>query len=94
MNLDRLSDEELKDLVLKRQLEYIKICQDDFLAFAKAVWPDFIYRKAKDPKNYGHHQLIAKSFEDIALEKEKDLLSICHLDILSQSLLLIYFQPG
>ena len=74
MNLDRLSDEELKDLVLKRQLEYIKICQDDFLAFAKAVWPDFIYRKAKDPKNYGHHQLIAKSFEDIALEKEKRLI--------------------
>jgi hypothetical protein len=74
MNLDQLSDEELKDLVLKRQLEYIKICQDDFLAFAKAVWPDFIYRKAKKPKNYGHHQLIAKSFEDIALEKEKRLI--------------------
>ena len=53
MNLDQLTDEELKDLVLKKQLEYIKICQDDFLAFAKAVWPDFIYRKTKDPKNMG-----------------------------------------
>ncbi len=31
MNLDQLTDEELKDLVLKKQLEYIKICQDDFL---------------------------------------------------------------
>jgi len=37
MNLDRLSDEELKDLVLKKQLEYIKICQDDFLAFASSL---------------------------------------------------------
>ena len=45
MNLDTLTDEELKDLVLKKQLEYIKLCQDDFLAFAQDVWPDFIYRK-------------------------------------------------
>ena len=56
MNLDQLSDEELKDLVLKKQLEYIKICQDDFLAFARAVWQDFIYRKTDNPKKYGHHQ--------------------------------------
>ena len=74
MNLDQLTDEELKDLVLKKQLEYIKICQDDFLAFAKAVWPDFIYRKkTKDPKKYGHHQIIAKSFENIASNKRKKI---------------------
>ena len=74
MNLDRLSDEELKDLVLKKQLEYIKICQDDFLAFAKAVWPDFIYRKTNNRKNYGHHQIIANEFQKIAMNKEKRLI--------------------
>ena len=74
MNLDRLSDEELKDLVLKKQLEYIKICQDDFLAFATAVWPDFIYRKTKIKSNYGHHQIIANAFQKIAKNEEKRLI--------------------
>ena len=74
MNLDRLTDEELKDLVLKKQLEYIKLCQDDFLAFAQAVWPDFIYRKTKVKSNYGHHQIIASQFEKIANNEEKRLI--------------------
>ena len=34
MNLDQLNEEELKDLILKKQLEWIKLCQDDFLIFA------------------------------------------------------------
>ena len=72
MNLDTLTDEELKDLVLKKQLEYIKLCQDDFLAFAQAVWPDFIYRKTNNPKRYGHHQIIADKFERIAQEAIKN----------------------
>ena len=74
MNLDTLTDEELKDLVLKKQLEYIKLCQDDFLAFAQAVWPDFIYRKTNNPKRYGHHQIIADKFERIANNKERRLI--------------------
>ena len=74
MNLDQLSDEELKDLVLKKQLEYIKICQDDFLAFARAVWQDFIYRKTDDPKKFGHHQIIATEFQKIATNSEKRLI--------------------
>ena len=73
-NLDTLTDDELKDLVLAKQLEYIKLCQDDFLAFAQAVWPDFIYRKAKDPKRYGHHQIIAQKFQSISMNKEKRLI--------------------
>jgi hypothetical protein len=44
-NLILLSDEELRDIVLRKQLEYIKLCQDDFLTFVQEVWPDFIYRK-------------------------------------------------
>ena len=66
MNIENLTEEELKDIILKKQLEWIKLCQDNFLVFAEAVWQDFIYRKTKDPRNYGHHQIIAESFQDIA----------------------------
>ena len=52
-NLDTLTDDELKDLVLQKQLEYIKLCQDDFLAFAQAVWPDFIIVKQRTQKDTG-----------------------------------------
>ena len=74
MNLDRLSDEELKDIILKKQLEWIKLCQDDFLVFAQAVWQDFIYRKTDNPKNYGHHQIIANAFHEIADGDAKRLI--------------------
>ena len=60
MNLDKLTEDELKDLILQKQLEWIKLCQDDFLIFAGAMWEDFIYRKTKDPKKYGHHQISAE----------------------------------
>ena len=63
MNLDKLTEDELKDLILQKQLEWIKLCQDDFLIFAGAMWEDFIYRKTKDPKKYGHHQIIAEEFQ-------------------------------
>ena len=59
MNLDHLSEEELKDIILKKQLEWIKLCQDNFLIFAQTVWQDFIYRKTKYTKRYSHHQIIA-----------------------------------
>ena len=42
MNIEHLSEDELKDLILKKQLEWVKLCQDDFLIFATAVWQDFI----------------------------------------------------
>ena len=34
MNIENLTEEELKDLIFKKQLEWIKLCQDDFLIFA------------------------------------------------------------
>ena len=54
-----LSDEELRDIVLRKQLEYIKLCQDDFLTFVQEVWQDFIYRKTNKKDDWGHHQIIA-----------------------------------
>ena len=43
MNIENLTEDELKNLILKKQLEWIKLCQDDFLIFAETVWQDFIY---------------------------------------------------
>ena len=74
MDIDRLSDEELKNIIFKKQLEWIKLVQDNFLIFAQTVWEDFIYRKTDNPKKYGHHQIIAHAFEDIAANKEKRLI--------------------
>ena len=59
MNIEHLSEEELKDSILQKQLQWIKLCQDNFIIFAETVWQDFIYRKTKDPKKWGHHQIIA-----------------------------------
>ena len=37
MNIENLTEEELKDIILKKQLEWIKLCQDNFLVFAESV---------------------------------------------------------
>ena len=50
MKIENLSEEELKDIILKKQLEWIKLCQDNFLVFAESVWQDFIYRKTNRSK--------------------------------------------
>ena len=73
-NLDQLSEEELKDIILQKQLQWIKLCQDNFIIFAETMWQDFIYRKTKNPKKYGHHQIIAKAFQDIADGDAKRLI--------------------
>ena len=74
INLDQLTDDELRSLILKKQIEYIKLAQDNFLIFVRAMWPDFICRETKDPKKYGHHQIIAEEFEAIAAKKHKRLI--------------------
>ena len=73
MNLDQLNDDELRTLILKKQIEYIKLCQDNFLLFVKAMWPDFICRKTRT-LNWGHHQIIANEFQDIATKQSKRLI--------------------
>ena len=47
MNLEHLTEEELKDRIFKKQLEWIKLCQDNFIIFAETVWQHFIYRKTQ-----------------------------------------------
>ena len=74
INLDQLTDDELRSLILKKQIEYIKLAQDNFLIFVRAMWPDFICRDTKDPKKYGHHQIISEEFEAIAAKKHKRLI--------------------
>jgi len=37
MKIENLTEDELKDIILKKQLEWIKLCQDNFLIFAEAV---------------------------------------------------------
>ena len=70
MNIENLTTDRLRLQVEKLHIEHIKLCQDNFLYFVKEVWPDFIYRKTSNPKKFGHHQIIAKEFTDIAKEKK------------------------
>jgi len=73
-SLVTLTDEELRDIVLRKQLEYIKLCQDDFLTFVQEVWPDFIYRKTNKKEEWGHHQIISNEFTKIANKELKRLI--------------------
>ena len=66
MNLDTLTTDQLRDRVEKAFIEHIKLCQDNFLYFVQAVWPDFICRKAKEREQWGHHQHIADELTSIA----------------------------
>jgi predicted phage terminase large subunit-like protein len=74
MSTELLTTEQLRDQLEKTWLKHIKLCQDNFLYFVVNVWPDFIYRKTSDPKNMGHHQLIANEFTRIATEKKGRLI--------------------
>ena len=60
--------------------------KNDFMAFVKHVWPDFIEGK--------HHKQVAKKFNELLLVKQNVLLLIWHLDILSLNLHLTYYLPG
>ena len=66
MNLDTLTTDQLRDRVEKLYIQHIKMCQDNFLYFVQTVWPDFICRKERDPKKWGHHQHIASELTAIA----------------------------
>ena len=66
MNLDTLTTDQLRDRVEKLYIQHIKMCQDNFLYFVQTVWPDFICRKERDPKKWGHHQHIASELTSIA----------------------------
>ena len=74
MNTDLLSTEQLRDRVEKTWLQHIKLCQDNFLYFVKEVWPEFIFRKTKDPSRWGHHQIIANEFTTISNDSKGRLI--------------------
>ena len=71
---DLLTLEELRNEVEKKWIKHIKLCQDNFLYFVQEVWPDIIMRKEKDPKKYGHHQIMASEFTKIASQKKGRLI--------------------
>ena len=74
MDKSLLTTERLREEVEKKWLSHIKLCQDNFLYFVQEVWPDFICRKEKDPKKWGHHQIIANEFTKIASQKKGRLI--------------------
>jgi len=74
MQLSFVTTDELRKKVEKTYLTHIKTCQDNFLYFVKEVWPDFIYKKEFDKKKWGHHQIIANEFTNIALNKKGRLI--------------------
>ena len=69
MSHELLTTDQLRDKVEKVFIEHIKLCQDNFLYFVQSVWPDFICRKERDPKKWGHHQHIASELTKISNEK-------------------------
>jgi len=74
MDSTNLTTDKLRLEVERLWIKHVQLCQDNFLYFVKEVWPDFIYRKTSNPKKFGHHQIIAKEFTDIAKEKKGRLI--------------------
>ena len=63
---DLLSTDDLRLRLERTWIQHIKLCQDNFLYFVKNVWPEFICKTEKNKDDWGHHQIIAKEFTDIA----------------------------
>jgi len=74
MKLENLTTDQLRARVEKLYIEHIKLCQDNFLYFVKEVWPEFLFRKEKDPTKWGHHQIIANEFTNISSKKKGRLI--------------------
>ena len=74
MKTELMTTEQMRLEVERLWIKHIKLCQDDFLYFVQEVWPDFVCRKSKKPKDWGHHQIIAKEFTDIADERKGRLI--------------------
>ena len=74
MKTELMTTEQMRLEVERLWIKHIKLCQDDFLYFVQEVWPDFVCRKAKNPEDWGHHQIIAKEFTDIADQRKGRLI--------------------
>jgi len=65
-HLELLSDKELKLRLRLAQIEKLETCQNNFLAFVKTVWPEFIAGR--------HHKIIAEKLERVANGELKRLI--------------------
>ena len=74
MQKENLPVEKLRLEVERLLLKHIKLCQDNFLYFVQEIWPDFICRKEKEKSKWGHHQIIANEFSEIANERKGRLI--------------------
>ena len=74
MNIENLTTDRLRLQVEKLHIEHIKLCQDNFLYFVQEMWQDFICRKEKEKSKWGHHQIIANEFSNIASERKGRLI--------------------
>ena len=71
---EHLTTDRLRLQVEKLHIEHIKLCQDNFLYFVQEMWQDFICRKEKEKSKWGHHQIIANEFSNIASERKGRLI--------------------
>ena len=74
MTLQNLPTEKLRLEVERLMIKSIQLAQDNFLFFVKEMWPDFIYRNTPNKDQWGHHQIIANEFTNIAKEKKGRLI--------------------
>jgi len=71
MSVERISDEEAEEKILKleyrlAQIERVEACQDNFLSFVRSMWPEFIAGR--------HHRIMAEKLERVANGELKRLI--------------------
>jgi predicted phage terminase large subunit-like protein len=74
MKSDLLTTDKLRLKVESLWIQHVKLCQDHFLYFVQEIWPDFICRKESERKKWGHHQIIADQFTQIATNRKGRLI--------------------
>ena len=71
MSIERISDEEAEEKILKleyrlAQIEQVEACQDNYLSFVRSMWPEFIAGR--------HHKIMAEKLERVASGELKRLI--------------------
>jgi len=71
MSVERISDEEAEEKILKleyrlAQIEQVEACQGNFLSFVRSMWPEFIAGR--------HHRIMAEKLERVAKGELKRLI--------------------
>jgi len=74
MDYNSVPREKLEELARLLEAKKILDARENFLPFVKQVWPEFICREAKEPSDWGHHQIIADRLTRVAQGKLKRLI--------------------